>query len=415
MPERITDEDLELLGELGIESAPAPSDARSARQQRIIAGFEEIERFVAEQGRLPQHGENRDIFERLYAVRLDRMRELDECREVLSSLDARGLLGETTTDERAPLSDAELLASLGVEATPASDVTQLVHVRSRAEINAAEEVAQRAACPDFDTFRPQFAQVQRELESGERQSLKYRDNADIRQGDWFIVEGQKALVAEMGEPFVSDYGRPDRRLRVVYDNATQNELLLRSLQRALNRDKASRRITEPDDGQNLSLFGDEADTDGASADTGDAPADSSEADSDEIASGTIYVLRSQAEHPFIAEHRAVIHKIGVTGGDVQSRIAGAKYDPTFLLADVEIIATFGLANINRHKLEKLLHKFLAGARLDMALEDRFNTPVKPREWFFVPLGVIEQVIDKINDGTLDGFRYDVETLSLMPL
>lgn len=401
MAKGVTDEDLELLGELGIESAPAPSDARSARQQRIIAGFEEIERFVAEQGRLPQHGENRDIFERLYAVRLDRMRELDECREVLSSVDARGLLGETTTDERAHLSDAELLASLGVETTPASDVTQLVHVRSRAEINAAEEVAQRAACPDFDTFRPQFVQVQRELESGERQSLKYRDNAEIRQGDWFIVEGQKALVAEMGEPFVSDYGRPDRRLRVVYDNATQNELLLRSLQRALNRDKASRRITEPDDGHNLSLFADDA---------SDSPTDS-----DEISSGTIYVLRSQSEHPFIAEHRAFIHKIGVTGGDVQSRIVGAKYDPTFLLADVEIVATFRLANINRHKLEKLLHKFLAGARLDMDLVDRFETPVKPREWFFVPFGVIEQVIEKINDSTLDRFRYDVEAASLAPL
>lgn len=376
---------------------------RSAREQRIIAGFEEIERFVAGQGHLPQHGENLDIFERLYAVRLDRMRELDECREVLASLGARGLLNGTTADVSAQeLSDEELLASLGFESVGESDLTRLVHVRSRDEIKAAEEVAQRAACPDFDTFKPLFALVQRELKNDERHSLKYKDNAEIRQGDWFIVEGQKALVAEMGEPFVSDYGRPDRRLRVVYDNATQSDLLLRSLQRALNRDKASRRITETNAARNLPLFAD------------DAPADSS-ANSGEIVSGTIYVLRSQSEHPFIAEYRSLIHKIGVTSGDVQSRMANAKQDPTFLLAGVEIVATFQLTNINRHKLEALLHKFFGEVRLDMELIDRFETPVKRREWLFVPFKVIEQVVEKINDGTLDQFRYNLETASLAPL
>ncbi len=73
MPERITDEDLELLSELGRRGRrrTRPAVAR-AREQRIIAGFEEIERFVQEHGRAPEHGENRDIFERIYAVRLDR-------------------------------------------------------------------------------------------------------------------------------------------------------------------------------------------------------------------------------------------------------------------------------------------------------------------------------------------------------
>src|SRR5688572_26539955 len=93
MADRVSNEDLKLLGELGVETEPAPSGGRSAREQRIIAGFEEIERFVDEHGRPPQHGENRDIFERLYAVRLDRIRESVECREVLRGLDSRGLLG----------------------------------------------------------------------------------------------------------------------------------------------------------------------------------------------------------------------------------------------------------------------------------------------------------------------------------
>src|SRR4029077_841637 len=133
--ERVTDEDRELLGELGVDTAPAPSGGRTAREQRIIDGFEEIERFVEEHGRPPEHGENRDIFERLYAVRLDRIRESAECREILKDLDSQGLLG--AGDEvhsgrvKEEPTDEELLASLGVKVAPAEDLTQLVHVRSR--------------------------------------------------------------------------------------------------------------------------------------------------------------------------------------------------------------------------------------------------------------------------------------------
>jgi T5orf172 domain len=394
MPKQTTDADLELLAELGVDIAPEPSGQRSAKEERIIAGFEEIERFVEEHGSLPQHGEDCDIFERLYAVRLDRMRESEECREVLRSLDSRGLLdaeADTSLTTEADLTDEALLASLGIDANSENDITQLTHVRSRSEIKAAEEIAQRTPCQDFDEFKPIFEKVQRQLEIGERQTLKYQDNAAVKQGDLFILDGQKVIVAEMDEAFVSDYGRQDRRLRVVYDNATESDLLLRSLQRALNKDKASRRITTPDFGP---LFSDiEA--------------------ADDLPTGYIYVLRSKSAHPVVAEHRSVIHKIGVTGGDVKSRIANAKKDPTYLLADVEIVATFKLANINRKGLEALLQKFFASAQLDLELPDRFGIPVKPREWFLVPLEVIEAAIEKIMEGTIDQFRYDPKTASLV--
>jgi T5orf172 domain len=387
---QITDADLDLLADLGEDIAPEPSGQRSAKEERIIAGFEEIERFVQEHGRLPQHGEDRDIFERLYAVRLDRMRELAECRAVLGPLDSRGLLDADTDSTTEDLTDEALLASLGVDVDGEDDVTHLIHVRSRSEIKAAEEIAQRTPCQDFDQFKPIFEQIQRQLTIGDRQTLKYQDNAAVKQGDLFVLDGQKVVVAEMGEPFVSDYGRQDRRLRVVYDNATESDLLLRSLQRALNKDKASRRITTPDFGP---LFSDiEA--------------------ADDLPTGYIYVLRSKSDHPVVAAHRSVIHKIGVTGGDVKSRIANAKKDPTYLLADVEIVATFKLANINRKGLEALLQKFFAIAQLDLELPDRFGIPVKPREWFLVPLEVIEEVIEKIMEGTIDQFRYVPETASL---
>jgi hypothetical protein len=395
MTERITDDDLDLLNELGVDTSHAATGGRSAREQRIIAGFEEIERFVEQQGRLPEHGAERDIFERLYAVRLDCARASEECRAVLQAFDGRGLL---TAGDASPMnfsaepSDAALLASLGVEPTADSDVGRLVHVRAREEINAAEEVARRIPCQDFETFRPIFARVQQELESGARKTVKYKERAEIAQGDFFILDGQKTVVAEMGEEFISDYGRPDRRLRVVFDNGTESDLLARSLQRALYKDKTSRRITE----------------------AGSYPLFSEEAEAGDLASGYVYVLRSKSDHPFVVENRLVLHKIGVTGGEVKARVANAKKDPTYLLAEVEVVATFKLANIDRKAFESLLHKFFGSARLDLELKDRFGSQVEPREWFLVPLPAIDEAIQKLKAGSIGDFRYDRHTASLVP-
>lgn len=182
------------------------------------------------------------------------------------------------------------------------------------------------------------------------------------------------------------------RLRVIYDNGTGSDVLVHSLQRALNKEKTSRRITESDYGP---LFSDKE-------------------EDDDLPGGCIYVLRSKSEHPFVAQNRTVLHKIGVTGGDVKARIANAKKDPTYLLADVEIVATYKLANINRKRLEALLHKFFASARLDLELRDRFGFEVTPREWFLLPLSVIEKVIEMVQDGNISHYRYDPESARLMP-
>jgi hypothetical protein len=395
MSKKITTEDLELLSELGVEEEKLHTGGRPTREQHIIAGFGEIERFVREHGRHPEHGEKRDIFERIYAVRLDRIRQDAECRTVLSGMDELGLLGEASqisgnrhAKER---SDAELLADLGAETVPDADVTKLVHVRPREEVNVAEEIAQRIPCQDFESFREIFERVKWDLESGKREAQKYAFNAEVSRGDLFILDGQKIIVAEMREPFVGDHGRLDRRLRVVYDNGTESDLLLRSLQRALNKDKASRRIVV----------------------TGWGPIFSDMEEEDDLPTGYIYVLRSKSEDTFISKNRLVIHKIGVTGGDVKSRLANAKKDSTYLLAEVDLVATYKLANINRRKLEALIHNFFSQARLDIELKDRFGSQVEPREWFLVPLPVIEEAIQKIMNGTIGGSRYNPQTARLV--
>jgi len=397
MASDFTEQDEALLAELGVEAQETKAATYTPREERIIAGFEEIHRFVEEHGRRPRHGEDRDIFERLYAVRLDRILASEECMDLLKPLDKGGLLSGTPATmadaDDAEVSDDELLDALGVDREAGSDLTKLKHVRPRVEINRAEEVAQRTPCKDFEKFRPIFEQVQRDLESGARRTAKYKENAEIETGELFIVEGQKALVATMDKEFVTEYERVNRRMRVIYDNGTEASLLLRSFQRALYRDKSSRRIL-PSDADAPALFSDQADADDAK-------------------SGFIYVLRSLSDHPFIAEHRDVIHKIGVTGGDVERRIGNAKKDPTFLLADVELVASYKLANINRVKLEHLLHDFFAEARMDMRLRDRFGGAVEPREWFLVPLPVIERFVQLLIEGRLERCEYDAGSAKII--
>ena len=118
------------------------------------------------------------------------------------------------------------------------------------------------------------------------------------------------------------------------------------------------------------------------------------------------MLRSKSDHPVVAANRDVLHKIGVTGGKVETRIANAKLDPTFLMADVEIVATYELYNINRTKLENLIHRVFDPARLDIEIKDRFGNPVIPREWFLVPLFVVDEAVERIKDGTITSYVYD---------
>ncbi|MCW5716907.1 MAG: GIY-YIG nuclease family protein [Bauldia sp.] len=384
----------ELRAELDDFAQPQKAGGRSPREERIIAGFEEIQRFVEKNGRTPQHGEGRDIFERLYAVRLDRLRTIEECRLILAPFDHQGLLGDAAADTDSEMSDefdAEMLRAELDGAAGTAAITELRHVRPAEEKRAAEEIASRQKCEDFDRFKPLFEQVQNDLDAGIRQTRPFELKAEIARGSWFVVGGQKAYVADMGEVFTNEQGRTDARLRVIFDNGTESNLLMRSLQRALNKDEAGRRITDPVAG----------------------PLFSGQPDEGDQASGTIYVLRSKSDHPIVAANRELVHKIGVTNMNVEQRIAGAHLQPTFLLANVELVATYELFNINRTKLENLIHRVFEPARLDIEIKDRFGRPVVPREWFLVPRFAIDDAVEKIKDGTITDYVYDPRVARLV--
>ena len=388
-------DDDDLLDALGVAVTPLKSGSRTPREERIIAGFEDILRFHQTHGRAPLHGEGRDIFERLYAVRLDQLRKSPEAQTLLAALDGPGLLsGAAAVPENVNDLDADaLLTELGIgdKFTDQDDITVLRHVRSHAEKRVQEDIANRTPCADFAKFQPLFEQVERDMKSGVRKTRRFGRDASIATGNFFILSGQLAYVAEMGAQYRTPNNETNARLRVVFSNGTESDLLLRSLQRALYKDDTGRRLTDPDMGP---LFG------GVS-------------EPEDIETGTIYVLRSLSSHPFVTEHRELIHKIGVTGGNVETRIAGAQKDATYLLADVEVVTSYKLHNLNRTRLENIFHRLFGAVQLDLTIEDRFGNPVKPREWFLVPLHVIDEAVQRIRDGSITDVAYDPKTARLV--
>ena len=233
------------------------------------------------------------------------------------------------------MDDDELLAQLGVDAAGASDITELRHVRTGADKRAAEEIANREKCEDFERFKPLFEQVQKELESGVRQTRPFELKAEIDARQLVHRRRPESLCRRDGRDVHQRAGRTDARLardlRQRHREQHAHALAPAGAQQGRGR-PADHRARSP------------------------GRCSPVRADEDDQASGTIYVLRSKSDHPVVAANRELLHKIGVTGGDVARRIANARLDPTFLMADVEVVATYELYNINRTKLENLIHR-----------------------------------------------------------
>ena len=378
----------DILKDLGIIVEKQAPKSLTPRQQRIVAGFEDIQRFVTEHNRLPNRNAKDNLFEPIYAIRLEKINASPEARNLLRAIDTQGLISESCSEDESESTEGSDNASL--DKSQLNDITRLQHVRSSAERRAAEMIAVRTRCVDFDRFKPLFDKVRIEINNKTRKTKRFELKSEIEEGRFFIVNGQMAYVADKGSEFVQEYGHNDARLRVVYDNGTESNVLMRSLQRALNKDKAARRVTEP---VTSPLF------------------PSSNVDL-KVSSGTIYVLRSQSRLPEIAENRELIHKIGVTSGKVETRIADARRDTTYLLSDVEVVKTYDTAGYDHKKFEWILHKFLMRARLRVSIHYNGKT-VKPKEWYLVPLDVIDEVVEAILDDSILSLRYDVKTFSVV--
>lgn len=366
--------------ELGL-LIPVPKHQPTTTEDRLLAGFLEIVAFVELHERSPETDTD-DVTEFQLATRLQAICADDDQRNHLRVHDTHGILHEPappeTMEDMLSNDPLGLLTTDDSHSTSEDSIFDLVHVP--AEQAPPDKVAKRRPCPDFEQFADNFIACHEDLASGRRQLRRFRNPSNIEAGKYFVQSGVLVYVAEANDLYPHpDTGGLDGRIRCIYENGTEADLLLRSLARSLYDD--GRIVTEPDDliAERMGL-------------------------EPSTKLGRIYVLGTKSQDPQLTEI-PFLHKIGSTTQSVERRVANAPNDATFLNADVEILAEYELPAVAIRKFESALHKFFAAARLDMWL-NQADKSVDITEWFSVPLPAIDKAIELISNETVGLYRYD---------
>ena len=384
----MTDEQLAKLiadDDLGLLAVKPKRTPQTSEEERLLEGFKELIRFVENTGAAPTElgtGMN----ERLLFTRLKAIRENTTQRERLLPFDEYGLLkGELAEPPKEPPPPATIddifndpfFASLD---SGASDIFTLKHVPQAKDIESPDYVAQRKPCKDFKVYEEQFQNCQKELKAEKRRLLPFANEQQIEVGKFYVLGGILLLVVEVGDRFEKK-GKWNNRLRLIFENGTESDMLLRSLASELYKD--GKRVTELDEKLlNAMLVTDE--------------------DKD---AGFIYVLRSLSEHPDI---KAVpnLYKIGLARRSIDTRIQNAANEPTYLMAPVALVSSFQCYNVNLPKMENLLHRFFDHAAAKVQVKDLEGNYSTPKEWFSVPLSTIEAAVRLLISGEIVNYVYD---------
>lgn len=384
------------LGLLNVK--PKASNTISA-DDRLLAAFEEINAFVKKNGCEP--AASRDIQERKLYSRLQGLRDDPEKAISLQSADRFGLLAGITLPEIKPIETVDdvlddplgLLSGASVEETEAESILQLRHVSATPRASS-EYVAKRQSCDTavFASLEPEFKQIHHELAVGERKLLPFTDKGEqLVDGAFYVLDG--ILLKLISVNFTSEEKtvsgkrfRKDGRTWCIFENGTESNMLYRSLAKALYQDGY---IVTDSEAETHARFA--AGFAGVS-ETG-------------TQTGVIYVLRSMSSNPSILE-LPYLHKIGFSSQEVTQRLKNAAQEPTYLMADVEVVAEYLTYDLNPQKLELLLHTLFAEACLNLDIFDVDGQRHSPREWFVVPLKVIDQAIRLLLTGQILHYEYD---------
>ena len=367
--------------------------------ERLIAAFEEINTFVETHGHEPTA--SRDIQERKLYSRLQGLREDVEKALALLPLDRFRLLGDITPPQPLEihtiddLMDGDPLGLLGDSATVAqiddTNIFKLKHVTA-AERASAELIAKRKSCKNFAVYEADFAQVQQELKTGSRQLLRFNDKGEqLVAGAYYVLSGillkLEAINFTSEEKTVAGKRfRKDGRTYCIFENGTESNMLYRSLAKALYQD-----------GKIVSNSNAQIQQDFAANFGGITEEDS--------VTGYVYVLRSLSQKPAVRD-LPHLYKIGFSTQRTQQRIKNAAQEPTYLMADVEVVAEYQAYNLNPQKMELLLHTFFAASCLNLDVFDSTGKRHMPREWFIVPLPLIETTIGLLLNEQIVYYRYD---------
>ena len=369
----IDDDDFGLL-EIRQETSNTLSE-----DERLTESFYEITEFRRQYGRAPQNDIS-NVQEYRLAARLQSLKNDSEKRNMLIDLDEFGLLMTEKHPENIKdiFNDDDLNL---LNENPADSIFSLQHVPQSVEM--PDYVARRKPCRDFSRFELLFEQCQTELKTGKRRLLPFANEQQIQKGQFFVLKGILAFVADVGEKEKSG-GKVNARLRCIFENGTESDMLLRSLARELYKD--GRRITDHEN-RMIDELNDITDEDNQT--------------------GFIYILRSLSTDSQIASIKN-LYKIGFSETSVEDRVKNAKDSPTYLLAPVHIVEIIKCYNANPQKLELLLHQFFGKVCLDVDVFDKNGKRYIPREWFVTPLPVIEEAINLIISGEIVNCFYDEE-------
>lgn len=393
---------------------PSPGSA-SSEDLRIRQKFEEINLFIDRNARVPgevEEGKKVPPSEKMLQYALSGIRGNDEAVAILVHYDRHNLLAQVQAATSTPKSLKEIVDSDDeLLSTKADDIFKF----KNAPVSNArpDRVSQRRVCKDFSAFKPLFDACAVDLKSGARKTLEFKNEQEIEAGGFFILNGTMIYVAEVKDRHLRN-GKQNARLRLIFDNGTEGDNLLRSLSAELYKDGPAgrgRRVTAADDGP---LFTGKSDVEYRQSGRDREEKDVEIAEED-IETGEIYVLRSLSANPSIRELDGHLFKIGFTAGSVEERIVAAKDDPTFLMAPVKPVKSYRVYNINTVKMENLLHHFFGSACLDIEILDRFNKPCRPREWFLVSIEVVDSAIKMLIDGSIVRHRYDRESGQIVAL
>lgn len=348
----------------------------------LVSMFEEVQEFVAENGREP-NASVEDILEFKLYSRLRSIRSDPRKVKKLLKYDFGGLfkdlsIKEITIDDIIADDPYNLLSTDSDD-----DIFKLRHVKHTDRIKP-DYLSRRKVSENFHLYKDMFNVIHEDLSSKKRKLIKYTSN-DLQVGKFYVLDGIILLLESInGETSKYSFSsgereRFDGRTLCIFDNGTQSDMLFRSLDKALQLD-----------GYSISEY--VAQEDGDVAET-----------ADDVLNGYIYVLKTR--NPRVA-HMPDLYKIGFTTGSVAKRIINAKKEATYLFSDVDIVSTFRCFNINTYELEQNIHEFFSAVRLDIELLDGNNNTYRPREWFRVNYGVVEEAIQLIIEDKIGQYEYD---------
>lgn len=381
----IDDDDLGLLD-------VKPKNIRITTDERLVKSFEEINKFIEENKREPELSS--DILENSLYYRLEGMREDPNKIAQLKEFDTYGLLQEIE-EKKEPQSINDIFDDddLGLLSTPKeNDIFSLGHGLEKKDrsIGAYDYVARAKKCKDFDKFELLFKACQEDLKNGKRRLLKFTSELSIKEGVFLVYRGMLVYIDKVGD-FSQRNQRKQARLRCIYENGTESDMLRNSLAKPMY-----------SDGKIVTENFEEALKEFSGISEEDKP------------SGYIYVLKSLSRDPQVKSIKD-LYKIGYSETTVENRIKNAVNEPTYLMAKVKIVTSYKMYNTNTQKFEDLLHRFFDPARLSIDVTDNNGTRHTVREWFQIPLGVIEQAIYLFQTGEIVNYQYSRDEREIVPI